>query len=421
MFLQNRLSSWIAAIRQQIALPLRIELWNGQHIDFSPDAPRVTIRLPRASAARYLLTPSLSNLGTAYVEGAIEVKGKARDMITVVNALARTTLKAEGKFARIVRSIRHDRDKDAQAIRYHYDVSNEFYQQFLDPNMVYSCAYFETGEEDLATAQLKKIDHILAKIALQPGQRLLDIGCGWGALVIRAAQRYGARCVGITLSQNQYALARERVRAAGLEHLVEIRLQDYRDVVGQFDRITSVGMFEHVGLRHLPAYFATIRALLADDGLAMNHGITSTDPDNGETPYGGGEFIQKYVFPHGELAHLGQVLKAMQQGQLEAYDVENLRRHYARTCALWTENFEAHAERVQALGGDKRFRIWHVYLAGCSYAFEQDLISLYQIVCGKAGRPAAVLPWSRRYMYGAPAVAQPALGAAPATTVLSAS
>lgn len=421
MFLQNRLSSWIAAIRQQIALPLRIELWNGQRIDFSPDAPRVTIRLPRASAARYLLTPSLSNLGTAYVEGAIEVKGKARDMIAVVNALARTTLKAEGKFARIVRSIRHDRDKDAEAIRYHYDVSNEFYQQFLDPNMVYSCAYFETGEEDLATAQLKKIDHILAKIALQPGQRLLDIGCGWGALVIRAAQRYGARCVGITLSENQYALARERVRAAGLEHLVDIRLQDYRDVVGQFDRITSVGMFEHVGVRHLPAYFATIRTLLADDGLAMNHGITSTDPDNGETPYGGGEFIQKYVFPHGELAHLGQVLKAMQQGQLEAYDVENLRRHYARTCALWTENFEARAERVRALGGDKRFRIWHVYLAGCSYAFEQDLISLYQIVCGKAGRSAAALPWSRRYMYGAPAAVQPALGAAPATNVLSAS
>ncbi|MBA5606907.1 class I SAM-dependent methyltransferase [Duganella sp. FT3S] len=420
MFLQNRLSSWTTGIRQQIALPLRIELWNGQRIDFSPDTPRVTIRVPRASAVRYLLTPSLSNLGTAYVEGAIEVKGKARDMIAVVNALARTTLKAEGRFARIVRSISHDRERDAQAIRYHYDVSNDFYQQFLDPNMVYSCAYFETGQEDLATAQLKKIDHILAKIALQPGQRLLDIGCGWGALVIRAAQRYGARCVGVTLSENQCALARERVRAAGLDHLVEIRLQDYRDVRGQFDRITSVGMFEHVGLRHLPAYFATIRALLADDGLAMNHGITSTDPDNGETPYGGGEFIQKYVFPHGELAHLGQVLKAMQQGQLEAYDVENLRRHYARTCALWTENFEAAAERVRALGGDKRFRIWHVYLAGCSYAFEQDLISLYQIVCGKAGRPAATLPWSRRYMYAPAGAAQPSLGA-PSGAVLSAS
>ena len=399
MFVQNRLTSWIAGIRQQIALPLRIELWNGQHVDFSTETPRVTIRLPNVSAARYLLTPSLSNLGAAYVEGAIEVKGRAHDMIAVVNALARTTLKAEGKFARVVRGMVHSKQKDAEAIRYHYDVSNEFYQQFLDPAMVYSCAYFEDGDEDLATAQTKKIDHILRKIALQPNQTLLDIGCGWGALAIRAAQQYRARCVGVTLSENQFALAKERVRRAGLEHLVEIRLQDYRDVRGRFDRITSVGMFEHVGVKHLAEYFAAIHRLLADDGVVMNHGITTTDPDNGETPYGGGEFIGKYVFPQGELAHIGHVLKAMQQAKLEVGDVENLRRHYARTCAIWTDNFEAHAERARALAGDKRYRIWHVYLAGCSYAFEQDWISLYQIVGRKAGQRSAALPWSRRHMY----------------------
>jgi cyclopropane-fatty-acyl-phospholipid synthase len=399
VFAQNRLSAWVAGVREQLALPLRIELWNGQQVDLSAEAPRVTIRLPRASAARYLLTPSLSNLGAAYVEGAIEVRGAARDMIAIVNALAGATLKAEGKFARLVRGMRHDKRGDAEAIRYHYDVSNEFYAQFLDPNLVYSCAYFEQGDETLAAAQLRKIDHILAKIRLQPGQSLLDIGCGWGALVLRAAQRHGARCVGVTLSENQYALARERVARAGLEHLVEIRLQDYRDVRGQFDRITSVGMFEHVGLRHLPEYFGAIHALLAPDGVAMNHGITTTDPDNGGMPYGGGEFIGRYVFPRGELAHIGQVLKAMQQGALEAFDVENLRRHYARTCAIWTDNFEANAAEIRRLAGERRFRIWHVYLAGCSYAFEQDWISLYQIVCGKAGRGAAALPWSRRYIY----------------------
>jgi cyclopropane-fatty-acyl-phospholipid synthase len=399
VFVQNRLSAWVAGVTSQTRLPLRLELWNGQSIDFSSDAPRVTIRLPQASAARYLLTPSLANLGTAYVEGAIEVKGAAQDMISIVNALAKSSLKGDGKMARMVRSFTHDRKKDAQAIRYHYDVSNEFYQQFLDPNMVYSCAYFEQGDEDLATAQLKKIDHILAKIRLQPGQTLLDIGCGWGALAIRAADKFGARCVGITLSENQHALALERVKAAGLQDRVEIRLQDYRDVRGTFDRITSVGMFEHVGMKHLPEYFGIIHRLLAEDGVAMNHGITSTDPENRETPYGGGEFIEKYVFPHGELAHIGTVLGAMQQGGLEAYDVENLRRHYARTLAIWTENFEARSAQVKALAGDKRFRIWHIYLAGCSYAFEQDWISLYQIVCGKAGRHPGVLPWSREYMY----------------------
>jgi cyclopropane-fatty-acyl-phospholipid synthase len=399
LFVQNQLSNWISGIREQLTLPLRIELWNGQQVDLSSEAPRVTIRLPNVAAARYLLTPSLSNLGAAYVEGAIEVKGKAKDMIAVVNALARTSLKAEGKFSRLVRSISHNRRKDAEAIRYHYDVSNDFYQEFLDPHMVYSCAYFEDGDEDLSTAQLKKIDHILRKIQLQPGQTLLDIGCGWGALVIRAAQQYQARCVGVTLSENQFALATQRVREAGLEHLIEIRLQDYRDVRGQFDRITSVGMFEHVGLRHLPEYFSAVNALLAPEGIVMNHGITTTDPDNGETPYGGGEFIEKYVFPHGELAHIGNVLNAMQQGALEVTDVENLRRHYARTCAIWTDNFEAHGERVRELAGDKRYRIWHVYLAGCAYAFEQDWISLYQIVGRKAGQRSATLPWSRKHMY----------------------
>ncbi|TFW25464.1 class I SAM-dependent methyltransferase [Massilia arenosa] len=400
MFDLARLGSWTNDIRSQVALPLRVDLWNGQRFDFSPEPPRVEIRVPGPGALRYLLSPSLYNLGKAYVEGAIEVTGRASDMINVVNALARTSLKAEGKLGRFIRSFHsHSRKQDKAAIQYHYDVSNEFYQAFLDPAMVYSCAYFETGTEDLATAQVKKIDHILNKIALRPGQTLLDIGCGWGALAIRAAEKYGARCVGITLSENQAALARERVRQQGLESRIEIRLQDYRDVSGQFDRITSVGMFEHVGRANLPEYFRIIHRLLAPDGLAMNHGITTTDVGGGETPYGGGQFIEEYVFPHGELVHLSTVIQAMQQGGLEVRDVENLRRHYARTCAAWTENFENHAEQIRGLVDPKKFRIWHVYLAGCSYAFAHDLISLYQVVCGKAGMDPANHPWSRRYMY----------------------
>lgn len=399
MFSQLRLDAWSTGLRSKTTIPLRVELWNGQRLDFSDEPPRVTIRVPDASAVRYLVSPSLYNLGRAYVEGAIEVSGTATDMIAVVNALAAASARPHGALRRFVRSLPHTRRVDADAIRYHYDVSNEFYQAWLDPSLVYSCAYFENGDEDLATAQRKKIDHILTKIDVRPGQALLDIGCGWGALVIRAAGKYGARCVGITLSENQFQLAREQVARAGLQDKVEIRLQDYRDVEGQFDRITSVGMFEHVGVRHLTEYFARINALLAPDGVAMNHGLTSTDPEGRGTPYGGGEFISRYVFPHGELAHLGVVIRAMQQGGLEARDVENLRRHYARTCELWTENYEANAARIRTLTDERHFRIWHVYLAGCTYSFNHDLIGLYQVVCGKAGSTPANHPWSRRYMY----------------------
>jgi len=399
VFWEKKLGNWVDSIRDRTALPLRLELWNGQQLDFGQHAPQVTVKVPHASALSYLLTPSLYNLGKAYVEGKIEVEGRVNEIISIGSALAAQTLKPEGRFARIVRSFNHTKEKDEEAIRYHYDVSNEFYRTWLDENMVYSCAYFENGDEDLGTAQLKKIDHILNKIQVRPGQTLLDIGCGWGALAMRAAQKYGAKAIGITLSKNQYELAKERVHRAGLGDRVEIRLEDYRDVKGSFDRITSVGMFEHVGAKNLPLYFSKIRALLKDDGIVMNHGITTTDFNNGESAYGGGEFIEKYVFPHGELQHIGTVLKTMQEGGLEALDVENLRRHYAKTCGIWADNFEANAHRIKSMVDPKRFRIWRVYLAGCSYAFAQDWVSLYQVVCTKMGRDVETLPWSRRYMY----------------------
>ncbi len=402
MFWEKRLNHWVEKIRQHAALPLRLQLWNGRQFDFGDRVPQVTVRVPDASALSYLLTPSLANLGTAYVEGRIEVEGRINEIITVGNALAAQVLKPEGRFARLARRARHSKEKDAEAIRYHYDVSNDFYKLWLDPAMVYSCAYFENGDEDLVLAQQQKIDHILNKIRLRPNQTLLDIGCGWGALVLRAAQNYGARCVGITLSENQYRLAKERVARAGLAERIEIRLQDYREVAGTFDRITSVGMFEHVGLENLPMYFSRMRAMLAEDGLAMNHGITTTDPGNGESPFGGGEFIEKYVFPHGELPHIGLVLKIMQESGLEAFDVENLRRHYARTCGIWADNFERQADAIKQVVDDRRFRIWRVYLGGCSYAFEQDWVALHQVVCTRAGRSASTLPWSRRYMYERP-------------------
>ncbi|MFC5461046.1 class I SAM-dependent methyltransferase [Massilia niabensis] len=399
VFTEMTLNAWSTGVRGKVSLPLRVELWDGQYFDLSSEPPRVTIRVPKPSSLRYLLSPSLYNLGRAYVEGGLEIRGRAADMIRIGSELSASSGKPARRPNPLWQLSFHTRERDAEAIRYHYDVSNDFYAAWLDPNMVYSCAYFEDGSEDLATAQIKKIDHILRKIDLRPGQTLLDIGCGWGALAIRAAQAFGARCVGITLSENQARLARERIAQAGLAGQVDIHLQDYRDIEGKFDRITSVGMFEHVGTQHLAAYFEKISGLLAPGGLVMNHGITTTDVAERATPYGGGAFINQYVFPHGELAHLSAVIKAMQQGGLEVRDVENLRRHYARTCAMWTENFESRAEEISRLTDAKRFRIWHVYLAGCAYAFAHDWISLYQVVCGKAGEDPGQIPWSRKYMY----------------------
>ncbi|MBU6487808.1 MAG: cyclopropane-fatty-acyl-phospholipid synthase family protein [Burkholderiales bacterium] len=403
MFWEKKLAQWVDDVRDKTNLPARLVLWNGQQLDFGRfAAPQVTLKVNTASALPLLLDPSLDNLGEAYVKGKIDIEGKLSDIIMVGYSLAKSTVTSASKLARVRRYFNHTKASDKKAIQYHYDVSNEFYQLWLDENMVYSCAYFENGDEDLATAQIKKIDHILTKIQVHPGHTLLDIGCGWGALVLRAASKFGARCVGVTLSQNQFDLATERVKAAGLADRIEIRLQDYRDIEGQFDRITSVGMFEHVGQKNLPLYFGKIRELLTDDGIAMNHGITSTDYDSGETALGGGDFIDRYVFPDGELPHISLALEAMQRGGLEPVDAESLRRHYARTLEIWTENFEAKSETLKGLVDDEKFRIWRVYLAGCAYAFEHDDVSLFQIVCRKAGQSAQTLPWSRRYMYDRP-------------------
>ena len=403
--LEMALQPWAQRVRRKANLPVRLS-WGdlGAHSislgDF--DEPRVQIHVRDNEALRLLLNPTLETLGQAYVEGLIDVDGRLEDILAMAHGL--TDVGAEesaGLMGRVRRRAAHTRELDSDAIRYHYDVSNDFYAEWLDPAMVYSCAYFENGDEDLATAQQKKIDHILTKVRLQPGQRLLDIGCGWGALVIRAAQVFGTKCVGVTLSENQYALARERVKAAGLEGQVDIRLQDYRDIQdGPFDRITSVGMFEHVGLNHLADYFGRIRELLVPDGWAMNHGITSTDADDGEATKGAGRFIDRYVFPHGELPHISTVLKTMQQGGLEVLDAENLRRHYAHTLNHWSRNFEARRERVRALVDEKRWRIWRVYLAGCAWAFEHDEVALFQVLCRPARQSAGGLPWSRRWMYG---------------------
>ncbi|MEN9315824.1 MAG: hypothetical protein RIS35_2217 [Pseudomonadota bacterium] len=401
--IERQIRNFLEDFRVRNPLPLKVVLWNGIEVPLS-DAPTVTLTLRTPQSARHLLKPTMDSLGEAFVEGMVDVDGPIRSVLEVAEGLARDQDRRSGQGA-LPNWFRHTRKSDRKAIEYHYDVSNAFYALWLDPAMVYSCAYFAAEDDDLATAQTRKLDHVCRKLLLSPGQTLLDIGCGWGALVIHAAKHYGVRATGITLSQNQFELATERVRTAGLAGRVEIRLQDYRDVPGEavFDRISSIGMFEHVGLKNLREYFDILHRLLKPGGITLNHGITSADSESRSVGLGAGEFIDRYVFPDGELPHVSLAIRELSAAGLELTDAESLRRHYARTLWCWSDAFEANLPKLEALAGGRRARIWRVYLAGCAHAFANNWINLYQL---QAIRPAAgpggalsPLPMTRDYMY----------------------
>lgn len=401
MLLEARLESVLQRWqRQPEGIPLRLHLWNGRHFDLGP-SPSVTIRVPSRSAIQAFIAPTLNRLAEAYIEGRIEIQGAVRDIMRVADLLAR---RGESTHATppFWRRVTHTRKSDSDSIQYHYDVSDDFYGLWLDRNMVYSCAYFRSGDEDIHAAQEQKLDHICRKLMLEPGERLLDIGCGWGALAIWAARHYGVQVTGITLSRNQHDHARARVEREGLAGRVEIRLQDYRDLPGEnvFDKIASVGMFEHVGLKNLPAYFGTVHRLLREGGWALNHGITSMDADSREVGMGGGEFIHRYVFPHGELPHLALAIREMSRQGLEVTDVESLRPHYAQTLWHWATRLEHNHLQAEALAGRKRYRVWLLYLAGCAWGFEHGWMSIHQVLAQKSGRNGvSAAPWTREHVY----------------------
>jgi cyclopropane-fatty-acyl-phospholipid synthase len=398
MFFEKRLERLIRNLGQSTPIPLRLELWNGRAFDLATH-PKVKVAIPNPAALRFLLSPDLMKLGRAYVEGYLRVEGPIVEVFRVAESLARSAASRGSRGLR--RFWRHDRKGDREAIQYHYDVSNDFYALWLDRGMVYSCGYFRSTDDSLEVAQEQKLDHILEKLMLRPGERFLDIGCGWGGLILRAAKKYGARATGVTLSRNQFDFASQRIREEGLEGMCEVRLQDYRDIPekGGFDKIASVGMFEHVGLRHLKGYFAKIGSLLAEGGLVMNHGITATDPDSRWVGLGAGEFINHYVFPHGELPHISLVLREMSGAGFETADVESLRRHYALTCQEWARRLEQKREQAVAAVGDKRYRIWQVYLAGCAHGFEHGWMNIYQVLARKESAASDPLPLTRDYMY----------------------
>jgi cyclopropane-fatty-acyl-phospholipid synthase len=389
-------------------LPLRLEFWDGKTVDLGP-APKITITLTNRAILRRLLTGDIDGLADAYVDGTLRVEGRLGDILGVGIDLAERAgriawlgrvLGPLGKLS--PRRFRHSREADAAAISHHYDVSNEFYALWLDRRMVYSCGYFPTGTEDIDAAQEAKLDHICRKLRLKPGERLLDIGCGWGGLVLHAAEKYGVAAVGVTLSERQVEEGKRRVAAAGLADRVAIERRDYRDIAGEgvFDKIVSVGMYEHVGKENLPLYFATIHRLLKVRGLALNHGITTGDPAGGTLAPQGSGFIDRYVFPGGELPHLAGVILETARAGLDPIDIENLRPHYTETLLHWVRRLEARREEVLALVGPERHRIWRIYMAGSALAFDRGWLSLYQTLSMKPDATGfAARPRTRRYQY----------------------
>jgi cyclopropane-fatty-acyl-phospholipid synthase len=388
-----------------LPLPFTLRFWDGSVLKGESETPVAVLRSRRALA--YLVrAPNQLGLARAWVTGVLDVEGEldavlaARhrfkgiglsvvDRLKLFAAAARSAprlLLDRAPVPRIEaaprRGRRHSVARDRAAVRHHYDVSNDFYRLVLGPSLTYSCAYFHSQDDTLEAAQEQKHDLICRKLRLAPGERLLDIGCGWGSLLLHAASHFGVRGVGVTLSEPQAALARERVADAGLSDAVEIRVADYREVAdGPYDKIVSVGMYEHVGRAELGHYATAVARLLRPGGLFLNHGIarlTSEQP-------GSDTFISRYIFPDGELHPVSDIQAAMQTAGLEVRDVESLREHYPFTLRRWLANLQAHSPEAVALVGAERERAWRLYLLASAQGFEDGEISVYQVLAARLG------------------------------------
>ena len=387
--------------------PLRVTCWDGSSFGEPGALVGLTITSPTA-LRRLLWNPGELGLGRAYVAGEIDVNGSIFDLLALRDQVAgqeqdvalhlglRDWWSLLGSARRLgaiglrpqpppqearLRGRRHSKARDAAAIGHHYDVGNAFYRLVLGPTMTYSCGYFPESGTTLDEAQELKYELICRKLGLEPGMRLLDVGCGWGGMVLHAARQHGVEAVGITISNEQAGLARERVGEAGLGRRVEIRLQDYRDVEdGPYDAISSIGMFEHVGIEQLTVYLSRLRHLLRPGGLLLNHAISRPA---GEGALDRNSFPARYVFPDGQLHEAGRVVSALQDEGLECRDVESLREHYARTLRQWVANLEASWDEAVALVGAPRARIWLLYMAGSALGFEANRLSVHQVLATK--------------------------------------
>ena len=369
--------------------------------------PEVAFRLHDPKLYRTLFLRPDPGLGEAYMDGTLtfEPGSTLRDFLELFNRNKdslvghplQSALKALSKTFKKVRQ-RNPAAKAKQNVAHHYDLSRELYELFLDPDLQYSCALFAHPGQSLEDAQRNKKRHLAAKLCLEPGQRVLDIGCGWGGLALYLAENHGVRVTGVTLSEEQHAVACERAEKAGLADRVEFLLKDYREVTGAFDRIVSVGMFEHVGVGHYAEFFAAVKGLLTPDGVALVHSIGRMTP-----PSSTGAWLRKYIFPGGYAPSLSEVLTRTEQARLWVNDVEVLRVHYADTLAAWHERFQANRDRVAALYDERFCRMWEFYLVSCEMAFREGNALVFQM---QLARNRAAAPLTRDYQYAGAAAAE---------------
>ena len=418
----KNLLSTLEPVLAKLPVTASIQLASGERIGPEHSAVQLIFRSPKALAA--LLDGQVGSVGSAVVEGWVDIHGKPRDIMAAAAVLLQgdpvqhrpTWLEQTVSKAKSLAM--HTLSRDAEQIQFHYDLSDDFYALWLDPRRVYSCAYYKDQSMNLAQAQEAKLDHICKKLKLQPGERFWDIGSGWGGLIFWAAEHYGVQAHGITLSRNQYEYVQRRIAEKGLQGQVKVELRDYRqmDGVQPFDKIGSVGMFEHVGSANLPEYFQTIYRMLKPGGLALVHGITAGGVGNAELGAGMGEFINRYIFPGGELMHVSRVLHDLAASRLEMVDTENLRPHYARTLWAWSDGLEAQMEPARAIleaqydvdKAERALRAYRLYLAGCAMAFERGWIALHQMLCSKPDGDLQTgvmkgaqssYPFNREYIY----------------------
>lgn len=399
-------------------LALQVVLPGGRCIG-PPDA-RVRIEFKELAPLAHLAAGQVGRLGEDYVEGRIDLHGHLRDVMnaaaglmgdpTEVDSVPRALAWWRGLQRHGKSLARHTAESDARQIEFHYDVSDDFYALWLDPRRVYSCAYYREPGMTLAQAQEAKLDHVCRKLALREGERFLDIGAGWGGLLLWAAEHYGVKAHGITLSKNQHAHVQGQIEQRGLRGRVTMELMDYRHLPEEqpYDKIASIGMFEHVGHAQLPAYFDKIRRLLRPGGLLLNHGITAGGTRNPQLGNGLGEFIERYIFPGGELMHVSHVLRVMAEARLEMVDTENLRPHYGRTLWAWSDNLESRLAHAREVVSEKVLRAYRLYLAGCAMAFERGWIALHQMLASRPdgrieGSPLpgaqSAYPFTRDHIY----------------------